>query len=119
MTTTKAIRVQQGNAETVDLVFTEADQRDPVTNLPLRFNLTGQTLEFYVKASKEALDSAPMFKYTSGAEITVTTALQGEATAQFAAADLDVAGEFWYHCDAVNGTIRKTAGKGPFIVEPV
>ena len=122
MTTTRALRLLQNNAETVNLVFKDTDNLDPVSGRALPLDITGKTIEFHAKATSETDDSAAMFLYsTAGGSpaITVTNGPDGEAEMQVAAADIADDGEFWYHCDVITGLSRKTAGKGPLIVDPV
>ena len=120
MTTTKALRLLQNNAETVNLVFKDADNLDPVNKRPLPLDITGKTIEFYAKATSDTDDATAMFKYsTTDGEITVSNGPEGEAVMQVAAADIAEDGEFWYHCDVLTGLSRKTAGRGPLIVDPV
>jgi hypothetical protein len=98
----------EGNTETVKETVTDDD-----TGLPL--NLSGKTVEFYIKADATVPDSDPsvvkLSTATSG--VTITDAANGICQAAIPA---QTAGVYWRRLDVVSGSDRKTAIYGPLYV---
>lgn len=98
----------EGNTETVEETVTDDDTGQP-------FNLTGKTVEFYIKANATVPDTDPSVVKLSTAtgEVTVTDAAGGVATV---AVPAQAAGTAWHRLDVVSGGSRKTAVYGPLYV---
>lgn len=103
MTVQGTLLLNQGNDETVSLALTQASGA--------AFNLTGSTVNFYIKPSALTPDSAAtVIKLsTTTGEVVVTDQLGGLATVTIPASDLKIpVGRFW-RCDVVQGSTTKTA----------
>lgn len=98
----------EGNTETVEEAVTDDDTGQPL-------NLTGVTVEFYVKTDRTVPDTDPSVVKLSTAtgEVTVTNAVGGVCTV---AVPAQAAGTYWRRLDVVSGTDRKTAIYGPLYV---
>jgi hypothetical protein len=98
----------EGNPETVKEIVTDDD-----TGLP--FNLTGTTVEFWIKPDATVPDTDPSVVKlsTSTGEVTLTDAAGGVATV---AVPAQSAGTSWRRLDVVSGGSRKTAVYGPLYV---
>jgi len=92
----------------VDMTFTLTD---PVTGLP--YNLTGMTVNFWTKLSRNTPDSDPSaIKYVC----TVTAPLTGQATVNVPAANTTVPSVTWYRIDLVSSSEVKAVRFGPLQV---
>lgn len=97
----------EGNVETVRHTITQDD-----TGTPL--NLTGLTIEFYLKPDASVPDSDPsVTKLTNPADITITDAVNGVCEVVVPA---QAAGIRWRRLDVIQGGSRRTAAYGPLIV---
>lgn len=76
-------------------------------------DLTGATVEIYLKASASATDASATKLSTATGEITITDAADGEVTVVFPAQS---AGVTWWRIDAVISGQRRTAAYGRLIV---
>ncbi len=85
------------------------------------FDLTGMSVEFYLKTSRSAADNAAstVIYSTGGLGITVTNATAGLLEVQIAAAAIPVSGRYWYHLDAIVSGKRETLLYGPLLVADV
>lgn len=102
----------QRNTETVELTFTQEDGGAPQ-------DLTGVTVEVYVKPSAETADDAATTTLTSGPDggiVIDPPASDGLAVMTVPAELTATAGESWWRADCVVDGARKTAMYGPFIV---
>lgn len=98
----------EGNTETVRETVTDDDTGTA-------FDLTGRTVEFYVKANATVSDTDPSVVKLSTAtgEITITDAINGVCEVTVPAQQ---PGSWWRRLDVVDGTDRKTAIYGPLYV---
>jgi hypothetical protein len=102
------LKLIEGNPETVRETITDDD-----TGLPL--NLTGKTLNFYIKPSADVADTDPAVTKlsTTGGQITITDAVNGICTV---AVPPQAAGTLWRRLDVVTAGQPKTAVWGPLYV---
>lgn len=102
------LKLIEGNPETVRETVTDDD-----TGLPL--NLTGKTINFYVKPSADTADTDPAVTKLSTATsgVTVTDAANGVCAV---AVPAQVAGTLWRRLDVVTAGQPKTAVYGPLYV---
>lgn len=107
-------------ATKVDLTLNEANDENVnvtiTTNVPTpgtALNLTGMTLEAYVKAAASTPDSdGGVWKGTTGlGDIIVTNAALGQATVYIPAAAITTT-KGWWRVDVLAGSYRKTAVYG-------
>lgn len=98
----------EGNTETVKETVLDDDTGQPL-------NLSGKTVEFYLKADATVPDTDPSVVKlsTSTGEVTITDAAGGVATV---AVPAQSAGTSWRRLDVVSGGSRKTAIYGPLYV---
>jgi hypothetical protein len=89
----------------VDMTFTLAD---PSTGLP--YNLTGMTVNFWTKYSRNVPDTDPSARMYV---CTVSEPLSGQATVNVPAANNTVAGITWYRVDLVSSSETKAVRFGP------
>lgn len=95
---TSPLEVIEGNDPVVTLTVTR--DGEPV-------DLTGSTLNLYVKASASTADASALFTYSSGGgspKITITDATGGIASIAFAKADLATPGTYWYKVNVTFST---------------
>lgn len=111
MPTRRALTVGQNNDEALSGTAVDED-----TGLPL--DLTGVTLEMYLKASAATADTDPAVTKLSTATsgITITNAAQGIYAVAIPDTALTAAGIRWYRVDAIAGSSRKTIVYGPLKV---
>jgi hypothetical protein len=102
------LKLIEGNPETVREIVTDDD-----TGLPL--DLTGKTINFYIKPSADTVDTDPSVTKLSTATsgITVTDAAGGICTV---AVPAQAAGTLWRRLDVVTAGQPKTAVYGPLYV---
>ena len=82
-----------------------------------RLNLTGLSLEFYLKSSPSQSDASALAIYSTGTgEIVVTSAANGELTVKINSDHVGIPGKYWYHLDTVSGSDRTTRMTGPLTV---
>lgn len=104
------LEVYERNDEVVDLTLTYAGQA---------YNLTGKTIEMYLKPTSATADTDPsVFKLsTATGEIVITNpGTLGQAVASVPAADLVTAGSRFYRVDIIDAGKRRTALYGPLRV---
>lgn len=111
-TTEKEIKVVENNDPLVTVTVRVKDE----DGNRRAYDLTGATIQLYVKSAREDTDAAALFTYTSSTEIVVTDATGGVLTIQFAASDIDSAGTYYYHLDAIKNLKRQTVMFGPLKV---
>jgi hypothetical protein len=111
-------------AEKVDLTLNENNDEEIlatlVTNQPApdtALNLTGKTLEAFLKASAATSDAdGSTWKGTSGGgQITVTNAANGAITVAVPASAITTSMK-WWRVDVLSGALRKTALYGDVTV---
>lgn len=107
-----AITLNENNDEDVDVAITT---NVPVTGTVL--NLTGMTLEAYLKTSARTSDTdVTTWKgSTVTGEITVTDATNGLASIAIPASAVQIT-KGWWRCDVLNGGLRKSAVSGAVTV---
>ncbi len=82
-----------------------------------RLNLTGLSMEFYLKSSPSQADASALAIYsTTTGEIVVTSAGNGELTLRINSDHIPTPGKFSYHLDTVSGSNRETVMAGPLVV---
>lgn len=108
MPTSAALTLDQANATTLS---------GTVTSGGSAYNLTGITVEMYLKASAATPDSAATVLSTATGEITVVSASGGTYSVAVPSTSVATAGQTWYRVDAVSGGSRKTVVYGPLIVQ--
>jgi hypothetical protein len=81
------------------------------------FDIFGADLEFYRKGRIQDPDGDPLYSTDEGT-IAITDGVGGQASVQFAAADLPRRGQFRFHIDAIRGDDgqRTTLAWGPLTV---
>lgn len=105
-----ALTLNQNNDEDLPGTVTKEDTGQPQ-------DLTGVTLEMYLKASASADDStATVLSSAAPGGITITNAAAGTYTVAIPDSALTAAGTRWYRVDAVSGPTRKTVVYGPLRV---
>jgi len=108
------IGLAEFNDETLALAITSSGS-------PL--NLTGLTLEMYLKTASGIADTDPstLKLSTATGEITITNAAGGLATAAVASSHLQPGGTVynWYRLDTVNAGKRNTAIFGKVAITPL
>lgn len=111
MATKADLTLIEGNPETIRETITDDD-----TGLPR--NLTGLTIEFYVKPDATVPDTDPSVVKLSTAtgEVTITDAANGVCQV---AVPAQAAGTFWRRLDVIASGQRKTAIYGPMYVTNV
>lgn len=112
MATSQAISLNENNDENVKVTIT--------TNVPTdgtALDLTGKTVEAYLKPSKATADSDPaVWKgSTATSGVTVTDAANGKATVSIPAASITTT-QAWWRVDVLSGGLRKTAIYGTVTV---
>lgn len=107
MPSRRELALLQRNTETVRLTILDEDTGTPQ-------DLTGVTVEVYVKPSAETDDDDPSVTLLTA--VAQSPASAGIATLTVPADVLAAAGESWWRVDCVAGDSRKTAMYGPFIV---
>ena len=102
------LKLIEGNPETVRETVTDDDTGSP-------YDLTGATINFYIKPSADTADTDPSVTKlsTSTSEITVTDAAGGVCTV---AVPPQAAGTLWRRLDVVTAGQAKTAVYGPLYV---
>ena len=99
------------------LVTFTIQNRNLITGVKTPYDLTGSTLECYVKTSPTTADTIIIAKYVSGSGCTITDAVNGVLTVQFLSTDATLApGTYFYRIDALKTSRRNTLAQGPFIV---
>lgn len=112
MATNQAITLNENNDENVKVTIT--------TNVPTDgtiLDITGKTIEAYLKPSKATADTdGAVWKGSSATSgVTITDAENGKATVSIPAASvLTTMG--WWRVDVLSGVLRKTAIYGPVTV---
>ncbi len=111
MTTQAYLLLNQGNDELPDLTLTKSDGTP--------YNLTGATVEMFIKPSAVTSDSdSRVLKLsTATGEITVTDATGGLATVDIAAAGLAIPIARYYRVDIIASGSRHTALGGVMAVQ--
>lgn len=107
------LTLNERNDENVTVFITT---NDPTAGTPL--DLTGKSVEVFLKPSKaSADDDAAVWKgTTTGGEVTVVDAANGEISVAIPAANIDLT-KTWWKVDVVSGTgKRKTAMGGTVTV---
>lgn len=104
MATQQAITLNENNDENVKVTAT--------TNVPTdgtALNLTGMTVEAFLKPSKASADNdaAGWTGSTATSGVTVTDAANGKFTISIPAAKVTTT-QTWWRADAVSGGLRKT-----------
>jgi hypothetical protein len=107
----------------VDLTLNESNDEDIevtlTTNKPApgtALDLTGKTLEAYLKPSAATADAdGSVWKGTSAAEITITDAVGGKATIAAPGSAVQTTKK-WWRIDVLNAGKRKTALYGDVAV---
>jgi len=117
MTTTQRAVVQQNNDET--LQFTVYARDTAPADQP--FNITGMTLDFWIKSTSLTPDTDPSTVHlsTSTGEITATQPTLGICQVTIAKSRLATAGTRWYRLDVTSGGQVRTAGKGDLVIDPL
>lgn len=111
LTATGAGALNEANDETVRVVLT-TNQPSPGTAL----NLTGKTLEAFLKPSAATADGdSSVWKGTTASEITVTDAPNGKASIAMPASAVVLAKQ-WWRLDVISAGLRKTAVYGAVAV---
>jgi hypothetical protein len=108
MPTSSALTLDQANATTLS---------GTVTSGGSAYNLTGVTLNMYLKASAATSDSAATVLSTATGEIAVVSAAGGTFTVTVPAASVATAGQSWYRVDAVASGNTRTVVYGPLTVQ--
>lgn len=109
------VTLYESNDETMDIVVYEEPEFD---GQPLVVqDLTGATIEVYVKPTKETDDDDPgnLLLSTQTSGIVVTDAENGAATVTFP--DNITPGTHWWKVDVILNGQRKTACSGTFMIE--
>jgi hypothetical protein len=108
MATSTALSLNENNDETVRVTITT---NQPSAGTPL--NLTGMTLEAFLKPTSATADTASgVWKGTSaGGDITITDAANGKVAIAIPAAAVTVS-QGWWRLDVLSGVLRKTAVYG-------
>lgn len=107
------ITLNQANDENINVSITTNNPADGTV-----LNLTGMTLESFLKASKSTSDTDPStWKGTSvGGEVTVTDAVNGKVTVSIPGSAV-VPTQQWWRLDVISATSkRKTAVYGTVAV---
>lgn len=112
MATNAALSLNENNDEVIRVTITT---NQPSAGTPL--DLTGMTLEVYVKPSAATADTgAGVWKGTStGGDITITDAANGKVAIAVPAADVTTS-QGWWRLDVLNAGLRKTAAYGALTV---
>lgn len=109
----RELELFQGNQE----IFTVTVTKDDGTVQ----NLTGLTVNVYLKPARETsdLDGQVIKLSTATGEVVLTTPLAGLCTVTVPASALALAGRRWWRCDVIIGGQPKTAAYGPLKVVDV
>src|ERR1700743_106706 len=113
MATQQALTLNENNDEDVAITITT---NTPTANTPE--DLTGDSLEVYLKLSPQTADTDPSsWKGSTGTgEIVVTAVVNGKATVSLPAASVTTSVK-WWRVDVVDGDgLRKTAVYGAVTV---
>lgn len=107
-----SLTLNENNDENINVVVTT---NNPSPGTPL--NLTGLTVEGYLKVSPATADAdASTWKgSTATAEVTVTDAVNGKASIAVPASAIATT-KSWWRCDVISGGKRKTAAYGSVTV---
>lgn len=110
MPVSRDLELYQGNQETFTITVTKDDGTVQ--------NLTGLTVNLWIKPARETADTDPLVikLSTSTGEIVLTTPLAGLCTVTVPASALALAGRRWWRCDVLVGGQPKTAAYGPLKV---
>jgi hypothetical protein len=100
------LKLLQRNTPKIREVVTDDDTGNPV-------DLTGKTVEFYIKATDTTNDTDAVVLSTATTGVTITDALAGICEVDLPAQQ---PGEYWRRLDVVDGSDRKTAIYGPLHV---
>jgi hypothetical protein len=107
------LKLLQRNTPKVRETVTDDETGDPV-------DLTGKTIEFYVKATDTTNDDDATILSTATGEITITDALAGVCVVDLSTHNLTAQpGQYWRRLDVVDGDDRETAIYGPMHVASV
>lgn len=106
------LTLNENNDENVKVTITTNDPTDGTA-----VDLTGKTVEAFVKPSKSTADAdGSVWKgSTATSGVTVTDAAAGKATISIPASALTTT-QTWWRCDVVSGGLRKTAVYGVLTV---
>ncbi len=106
------LTLREVNDETIKVTVTT---NDPVPDTVL--DLTGRTVEAFVKATASAADTDPgTWKgSTVTGEVVITDAAQGRVSINVPGSAVTTA-KGWWRCDVLTGGLRKTSHYGPLTI---
>lgn len=112
MASSVALTLNENNDENINIIVT-TNNPTPGTVL----NLTGMTVEGYLKVSAATsdVDGSTWKGSTATGEVTLTDAAAGKATIAVPASAV-VTGKGWWRCDVISAGKRKTAAYGVITV---
>lgn len=106
------LTLREANDETIKVTVTT---NDPAPDTVL--NLTGKTIEAFVKVNAAALDTDPgTWKgSTTTGEVVITDAAAGNLSINVPGVAVTTT-KGWWRCDVLTGGLRKTSHYGPLTV---
>lgn len=100
----------QGNTEDLEVA---------VTSGRAAYDLTGATVTFLIKDTRQTPDADARASLTTGDGITAVDLAGGKVKVAVPASATGTAGEFWYRVDVAKSGATRTAAFGPLFIEDV